>query len=286
MLRSTIVAIVTRCTRQAWLVIALSTLLGVISGVYAVRHFAINTDINKLISPDLPWRQRELAFEKAFPQHLHSILAVVDAPTPELASQAAERAGGAAGGEQGADSQDHATGRRRILPPQRVVVSADRGGRKGRQAADPGRAADRPARDRPEPARPGRSAADGPDRRRAGKDHARQHGPPADRHGGHRRGGAGGQARELLLARAAQSLEAGRPGQQQAQVHRHPAQARFHRAGARQRGDRRDPQGRRGPEARDRLRRARAPHRPGARSRTRNSPPCRKAWWSTASRPS
>jgi hopanoid biosynthesis associated RND transporter like protein HpnN len=89
MLRSTIVAIVTRCTRRAWLVIALSTVLGVISGVYAVQHFAINTDINKLISPDLPWRKRDLAFEQAFPHHLHSILAVVDAPTPELASQAA-----------------------------------------------------------------------------------------------------------------------------------------------------------------------------------------------------
>ena len=60
-----------------------------ISGVYAVQHFAINTDINKLISPDLPWRKRDLAFEHAFPQHLQSILAVVDAPTPELASQAA-----------------------------------------------------------------------------------------------------------------------------------------------------------------------------------------------------
>ena len=89
MLRTTIVAIVTRCTRRAWLVIALSTILGVISGVYAVQNFAINTDINKLISPDLPWRKRDLAFEQAFPQHLQSILAVVDAPTPELASQAA-----------------------------------------------------------------------------------------------------------------------------------------------------------------------------------------------------
>jgi uncharacterized protein len=88
MLRTAIVAIVTRATRHAWLVIILSTLAGVVSGVYAVQHFAINTDINKLISPDLPWRKRDLAFEEAFPQRLHSILAVVDAPTPELASQA------------------------------------------------------------------------------------------------------------------------------------------------------------------------------------------------------
>src|SRR5437763_5114139 len=88
MLRVAIVATVTRCTRHAWLVIVLATLAAVVSGVYAFRHFAINTDINTLISQDLPWRQRELAFERAFPQHLRSILVVLDAPTPELAAQA------------------------------------------------------------------------------------------------------------------------------------------------------------------------------------------------------
>src|SRR5437868_12532553 len=86
MLRTAIVATVTRCTRHAWLVIALATLAAAVSGVYAARHFAINTDINTLISRDLPWRQREIAFDKAFPQHLRSILVVLDAPTPELAT--------------------------------------------------------------------------------------------------------------------------------------------------------------------------------------------------------
>src|SRR6476619_5346958 len=88
MLRTAIVATVTRCTRHAWLVIALATLAAVISGIYAARQFGINTDINTLIAPQLPWRQREIAFEKAFPQHLQSILVVVEAPTPELTSQA------------------------------------------------------------------------------------------------------------------------------------------------------------------------------------------------------
>jgi hopanoid biosynthesis associated RND transporter like protein HpnN len=88
MLRTAIVATVTRCTRHAWAVIAVAALLAIVSGIYAARHFAINTDINTLISQDLPWRQRELAFEKAFPQHLRSILVVVDAPTPELATEA------------------------------------------------------------------------------------------------------------------------------------------------------------------------------------------------------
>src|SRR5215213_2447087 len=88
MLRAAIVATVTRCTRHARLVITLATLAAAVSGVYAIRHFAINTDINTLISAELPWRQRELAFEKAFPQHLRSILVVIEAPTPELTTQA------------------------------------------------------------------------------------------------------------------------------------------------------------------------------------------------------
>ncbi|MGB9369480.1 MAG: MMPL family transporter, partial [Xanthobacteraceae bacterium] len=88
MLKSVIVAIVTRCTHHAWTVIVVSSLLAILSGVYAAKHFGINTDINTLISPDLAWRQREIAFERAFPQHLRSILIVVDAPTPELATQA------------------------------------------------------------------------------------------------------------------------------------------------------------------------------------------------------
>src|ERR1700728_2495573 len=64
-------------------------ILTAVSGLYVVRHFSINTDVNALISADLPWRQRELAYESAFPQGTHGILAVVDAPTPELAGAAA-----------------------------------------------------------------------------------------------------------------------------------------------------------------------------------------------------
>src|ERR1043166_10174233 len=88
MLRHAIVSLVVRCTRNAWATIIVATVLGVISGIYAAQHFAINTDINTLISPELPWRKREIAFEKAFPQHLRSILVVVEAPTAELTTEA------------------------------------------------------------------------------------------------------------------------------------------------------------------------------------------------------
>lgn len=64
--------------------------LAAAAGVYSQRNFAINTDVAKLISPDLDWRKREIAYEKAFPGHHDTILAVVEAPTPEQARQAAD----------------------------------------------------------------------------------------------------------------------------------------------------------------------------------------------------
>lgn len=63
--------------------------LAAAAGVYSQRNFAINTDVAKLISPDLDWRKREIDYEKAFPGHHDTILAVVEAPTPEQARQAA-----------------------------------------------------------------------------------------------------------------------------------------------------------------------------------------------------
>jgi hopanoid biosynthesis associated RND transporter like protein HpnN len=69
-------------------VVALAAVLTVAAAVHAAANFAITTDINKLISPHLDWRKRELAFEAAFPASFTSILIVVDAPTPELATQA------------------------------------------------------------------------------------------------------------------------------------------------------------------------------------------------------
>ena len=89
MLASAITAIVRFCTKFPWPIIALALVGAVASGAYSARHFAINTDINKLISSDLDWRKREAAFEKAFPGHFGSTLVVVDAPIAEYASRAA-----------------------------------------------------------------------------------------------------------------------------------------------------------------------------------------------------
>src|ERR1700676_2214848 len=75
------------CVQYAWPVIGVSILLPVLSSWYAATHFAMTTDVNQLISSNIPWRQREAAFEKAFPQ-FELIVAVIDATTPELVDEA------------------------------------------------------------------------------------------------------------------------------------------------------------------------------------------------------
>ena len=66
MLKSAIVRIVDFCTRYPWWVLALALILSAASAVYAARHFAIKTDINELISKQLPWTQRATEYMAAF----------------------------------------------------------------------------------------------------------------------------------------------------------------------------------------------------------------------------
>jgi uncharacterized protein len=87
-LTSTVVSIVRTCTRFATLTLLVGLVLAVLSGFYTADHFAINTDINTLISSKLDWRQRDNQFDGAFERD-NTILGVVEAPTPELTTQAA-----------------------------------------------------------------------------------------------------------------------------------------------------------------------------------------------------
>jgi uncharacterized protein len=59
--------LVALCADQAWIVLVLAILLGFGAASYAVAHFAMSTDTAALLSPKLPWRIREAAFNKAFP---------------------------------------------------------------------------------------------------------------------------------------------------------------------------------------------------------------------------
>ena len=83
-----VVSVVGFCTKYAFQTVAVALLIACFSGFYAAHHFAINTDVTTLISRNLPWRQNEIAYEVSFPNHNKYILAVVDAPSPELAALA------------------------------------------------------------------------------------------------------------------------------------------------------------------------------------------------------
>ena len=87
MLTSIVVSIVKACTRFAVPTVLIALVLAIAAGFYTARNFAINTDINTLISPDLDWRKRDNQFGEAFDRE-RTILAVIEAPTPELTSTA------------------------------------------------------------------------------------------------------------------------------------------------------------------------------------------------------
>jgi hypothetical protein len=81
-----IVRIVDFCARHHWMIIVAGTLLMLGATAFDATRFKINTDIEALISEDLPWHQRQVALSKAFPQK--GVIAVVKASSPEDAEQA------------------------------------------------------------------------------------------------------------------------------------------------------------------------------------------------------
>jgi uncharacterized protein len=87
-LTSIVVSIVRTSVRFAVFTLLLGLILAGASAYYTSQHFLINTDINTLISDKMDWRQRDVQFDKAFDRD-STILAVVEAPTPELTSAAA-----------------------------------------------------------------------------------------------------------------------------------------------------------------------------------------------------
>jgi hopanoid biosynthesis associated RND transporter like protein HpnN len=80
--------LVATCARRPWLVLMVAAALTAGALLYTVKHIAIDSDSTRLIAPDVSWRQRERAFDAAFPRHANLIAVVVDGATPELAEQA------------------------------------------------------------------------------------------------------------------------------------------------------------------------------------------------------
>src|SRR5215471_6346006 len=91
MIETLIVRVVRACCRHPILVLAIAAAATLAAVLFTYEKFAINTDTSRFISAKLPWRQREIELDAAFPQHVDTILVVVDGRTPELAADAANR---------------------------------------------------------------------------------------------------------------------------------------------------------------------------------------------------
>jgi uncharacterized protein len=85
-LTSAISTLVDCCIRRPWQVLGLAIAIAAGAAIYAADNFAIKTDINALISPDLPWAKRAIAYMREFPRF--GIIVVIDGPSPEAAEQA------------------------------------------------------------------------------------------------------------------------------------------------------------------------------------------------------
>jgi hopanoid biosynthesis associated RND transporter like protein HpnN len=81
--------LVAHCARYRRTAIGVTTVVAVAAAVYSATHFQINTDTEQLLPEHLAWQINQRTYAEAFPQH--QIIAVVDAPTPELAQIAGAR---------------------------------------------------------------------------------------------------------------------------------------------------------------------------------------------------
>ena len=73
------------CRRHAVWVVLVGLLLAVLSAGFAHLRLGITTDTDKLFSDSLPWRQRAIEFDQAFPQFRDLLAVVVDSAKPEEA---------------------------------------------------------------------------------------------------------------------------------------------------------------------------------------------------------
>lgn len=77
------------CRRHALSVVLGVLAITVVMGWYAATHFQIKTDIDRLLSSNAEWRQREFALKAAFPQRSDLLVVVIDGKNPDVAENAA-----------------------------------------------------------------------------------------------------------------------------------------------------------------------------------------------------
>ena len=87
--RMMLVRLVDQSRRHAALVFLLALILVGLCGYAAKQRLGVSTDTDTLFRISLPWRQRQIAFDTAFPQGKNRLVAVVEARIPEQADATA-----------------------------------------------------------------------------------------------------------------------------------------------------------------------------------------------------
>jgi len=87
--RHGVVRLVVWSVQHAKLVVALATLLSLVCAVYSARNLPINADTSEIISNELPVRRLTAEFDRIFPHGSDLLVAVIDAPTADEATDAA-----------------------------------------------------------------------------------------------------------------------------------------------------------------------------------------------------
>ena len=89
MMRRVIAPIVDWSRAHAVIVVLAALALAIASGFYAASRITVDTDLDKLIAPNLPWRKLAQEMDKAFPQKVDLLVIVIDGKTPDQAEDAA-----------------------------------------------------------------------------------------------------------------------------------------------------------------------------------------------------
>jgi hopanoid biosynthesis associated RND transporter like protein HpnN len=82
-------ALVDRCQRNPWLIALTGAVLVAMGLLIAAHRLGVSTDTNLMFAESLPWRQRQIAFNRDFPQFTNLLVAVIDARIPEEADATA-----------------------------------------------------------------------------------------------------------------------------------------------------------------------------------------------------
>jgi len=75
--------------RRAALVVCAGLILAVLGGLFSATHLGIITDTDQMFPSSLPWRQQQIALDRAFPQFSNLLVVVLDSRVPEATDSTA-----------------------------------------------------------------------------------------------------------------------------------------------------------------------------------------------------